>query len=231
MISFSKGFTITLPQSIVTSGLVLSLDAATYPGSGATWTDTIQSKAFTLYNSPTYSTSNGGYFSFSPASGQYAASSTSLTSSLTTWTVEAWHYYTGTNTGGDPCIVTETFPGSTSQINFSIGTNTSGNLQSGFFNGGWQVTPSYTLTTNAWYQIVGTYDGTTNKLYVNNSLVQSTNYTGTPATSQGGIRLMRRWDLADYWGGRLGIVRIYGKALSLGEISQNWSVNRSRFGL
>ena len=231
----SGGFSLSTASSpIVTTGLSLYLDAGnvtSYPGSGSTWTDTIASKLFTLYGSPTYSSNNGGYLSFIPASSQYAASSTSLTSSLTTWTVEVWHYYTGTNSGGLPCIVTETFPGSTSQINFSIGTNTSGNLQSGFYNGGWQVTPSYTLTANAWYQIVGTYDGTTNKLYVNNSLVQSTNYTGTPATSQGGIRLMRRWDLANYWGGRLSVVRIYNNALNTTQISQNFNAQRSRFGL
>jgi hypothetical protein len=225
-----------IPQTspVVTSGLVLNLDAgnlSSYPGSGATWTDTVQSRAFTLFGSPTYSSNNGGYLSFAPASSQYAASTTSLTSSLSTWTVEAWHYYTGTNSGGNPCIVTETFPGSTSQINYSLGSNTTSNLQSGFFNGGWRTTSATTLTTNAWYQIVGTYDGTTIKLYVNNSLVQSTSYAGTPARSQGGIRLMRRWDTTDYWGGNLAIVRIYDNALNLTQIDQNWGAQRSRFGL
>jgi hypothetical protein len=218
----------------VVNGLALALDAglvSSYPGSGSTWTDTITSKAFTLFGTPTYSSSNGGYLTFAPASSQYAASTTSLTGSLSNFTIEAWHYYTGTNSGGLPCIVTELFPGSTSQINFSLGTNTTGNLQSGFYNGGWQVTPSYTLTANAWYQIVGTYDGTTNKLYVNNSLVQSGSYTGTPATSQGGIRLMRRWDNAEYWGGRLSVVKIYNRALSSIEIGQNYNALRSRFGL
>jgi hypothetical protein len=220
--------------SIVTAGLVLSLDAgnpSSYPGSGATWTDTIQSKAFTLFNTPTYSPNNGGYLSFAPGSSQYASSATSLTSSLTNFTMEAWHYYDGTNSAGLPSIITETYPGSTSQINFSLGSNTTTGLQSGFFDGGWRTTNSTTLTANNWYQVVGTYDGTINRLYVNNSLIQSSSYTGTPATSQGGIRLMRRWDNADYWGGRLSIVRIYNKALTATEIDQNWNTNRSRFGL
>jgi hypothetical protein len=89
--------------SIVTTGLILSLDAgnpSSYPGSGATWTDTIQSKAFTLFNTPTYSSNNGGYLSFAPGSSQYASSATSLTSSLTNFTMEAWvsvRNYPGTN--------------------------------------------------------------------------------------------------------------------------------------
>jgi hypothetical protein len=127
--------------------------------------------------------------------------------------------------------VTENFPGTTGQINFSLGTNTSSPLQNGFFNGGWRTTLATTLSTNTWNYIVGTYDGSTIKLYVNNSLVQSTSYTGTSASSQGGIRLMRRWDNPDYWGGRLAIVRIYNNALNTTQIDQNWGAQRSRFDL
>ena len=231
---FAASVAASASPSIVTSGLVLNLDAgnvSSYPGSGATWTDTVQSRAFTLFGNPTYSSNNGGYLSFAPASSQYASSTTSLTSSLSTWTVEAWHYYTGTNSGGNPCIVTEVFPGSTSKINYSLGSNSTTNLQSGFFDGSWRVTSPYTLTANTWYQIVGTYDGTTNKLYVNNSLVQSASYAGTPTRSQGGIRLMRRWDTTDYWGGRLAIVNIYNSALNSTQIIQNYNARKSRFGL
>jgi hypothetical protein len=42
---------------------------------------------------------------------------------------------------------------------------------------------------------------------------------------------MRRWDLGDYWGGRLSVVRIYtGDILSTG-VTQNWNAQKSRFGL
>jgi hypothetical protein len=223
---------------VIQDGLVLALDAGdknSYPGSGATWTDIIQSRAFTLFNTPIYSSNNGGYLSFAPASSQYAQA-TSLPSSLSTWTVETWHYYTGTNSGLNPTIVTEVFPGSTSNINFNLGSQTAqGNtsLSSGFFNGSWRTTSATTLTTNTWNYVVGTYDGVTNKLYVNNLLVQSSSYTGTPISSQGGIRLMRRWDntSADYWGGRLSIVRIYNNAFDTTQITQNYNAQKSRFDL
>ena len=221
--------------TIITSGLTLSLDAGnplSYPGTGSTWTDTISGKTFTLFNSPTYSSNDGGYLLFTPASGQYAQSN-SLPSSLSKWTVEVWHYYTATNSGSLPSIITELFPGVTSKINFNLGSvfTSPGGLESGFFDGSWRVTASYSLTANAWYYIVGTYDGATNKLYINNTLVSSTSFTGTPTSSQGGIRLMRRWDLPDYWGGRLGIVRIYNRSLSETEVTQNFNNNKSRFGL
>jgi hypothetical protein len=208
---------------------VLSLDASTYSGSGSTWTDSIGGKQFTLFNSPAWSSSNGGYFTFAPASSQYAQA-TSLTGSLSTWTVEAWHYYEGTS-GGLPTIVTENYPGSTSQINYNLGSATTTGLQSAFFNGSWRTTPVQALSLNTWYHIVGTYDGTTIKLYVNSTMVQSTNYTGNPISSQGGIRLMRRWDNPDYWGGRLSIVNIYNYAISDTQVSSNWNSTKSRFGL
>jgi hypothetical protein len=204
---------------------VLSLDAADYSGTGP-WIDSVGGKSFTLTNSPTWSSSNGGYFNFIPASSQYAICSTSLPS-MSTWTVGVWHYYTGTETGGAPCIVTETFVGG--GINYSLGKN-NGGFSSGFFNGGWRVTDGYSLTPGNWYYIVGTYDGTTIKLYVNDTLVDSTNYTGTPTSSGAGIRLMERWDLADYWGGGLAIVDIYDVALSQSEITSKWSATKTRFG-
>ena len=204
---------------------VLSLDAADYSGTGP-WIDSVGGKSFTLTNSPTWSSSNEGYFNFIPASSQYAICSTSLPS-MSTWTVGVWHYYTGTETGGAPCIVTETFVGG--GINYSLGNN-NGGFSSGFFDGGWRVTDGYSLTPNNWYYIVGTYDGTTIKLYVNDTLVDSTNYTGTPTSSGAGIRLMERWDLADYWGGRLAIVDIYDVALSQSEITSKWSATKTRFG-
>ena len=205
---------------------VLSLDAADYSGSGP-WIDSIGGKSFTLTNSPTWSSSNGGYFNFVSSSSQYAICDTSLPS-MSTWTVGVWHYYTGTETGAAPCIVTETFIGGS--INYSLGKNLAP-FSVGFFNGSWRITDGYSLTPNNWYYIVGTYDGSTIKLYVNNTLVDSTNYTGTPTSSGAGIRLMERWDLSDYWGGRLAIVDIFDTALDQTEITTIWNSTKTRFGL
>ena len=225
------GPAITLPGAVT---LALSLDAgnpASYPGSGTTWTDLIGGKTFTLYGGVTYNGANGGYLSFDPASSQYAECSTSL-SDLNTWSVEAWHYYDGTNTGLSPCIVTEVFPGTTGFINYALGSLNDNNpaLMAGWYSGSWNMT-GYTLTAGAWYQIVGTNDGTTTNLYVNNTLVEQFASTGTPISSQGGIRLMQRWDNPEYWGGRVGIVKIYDGDLTQAGVTTSWNAHRARFGL
>jgi hypothetical protein len=211
---------------------VLSLDAgnpSSYPGSGTVWTDLIGGKTFNLINSPNYGAGFGGFLSFNTGSGQYAECATSL-SNLNTWSVGIWHFYDGTNAGSNPCIITEVYPGSSGQINYSIGNNT-GAFSSGFFDGGWKVTDGYSLTPGSWYFILGTYDGATVKLYINNTLVGSDNYTGTPISSQGGIRLMSRWDNPEFWGGLLSIVGIYDKALNTSQIASIWNLNKARFGL
>lgn len=234
-VTIGAGITISSEIVPVEAGLQLYLDAgdpASYPGTGSTWTDLVSAKAFTLYNSPTYSSNNGGYLNFDPASTQWA-DATSLPSSLTTWTVEAWHYYAGTNNNGSPCIVTEAFAGG--PINYTVGncTDSSPNLQVGYWDGSsFHPTPQGTiLTAGQWYQVVGTYDGTANQLYLNGAFVSSTASASVPASSGAGIRLMRRWDADQYWGGRLGIVRIYDAALTVNQVTQNFNADRSRFGL
>jgi hypothetical protein len=219
-----------------TAGLVLHLDAgnpASYPGSGSAWTDLIFANTFTLYNGPAYSSSNGGCIIFDPASGHYAQSP-SLGSSLPNWTVETWLYHDSTNMtiNSSACIVTEVYTGN--PINFTLGnvSDSFPNLQTGFFDGHWGVTSQgITLSTGQWYHLVGTWNGSLVKLYINGVLTDSYADGGTASSGGQGIRLMRRWDVPQYWGGKLAIVRIYDSDIGLSGVNQNWLANKSRFGL
>jgi hypothetical protein len=204
-------------------------NTSSYPGTGTVWTDIVGGKQFNLINGPGYDPGNGGKFYFYAPGAQYAECGSSL-SDLSEWSVGVWHYYTGSETGSAPCIVTEIFPGTTSNINYSLGYN-NGGFTAGFFDGGWRVTSTYTFTPNNWYYIVGTYDGTSLSLYVNNTLVDSANYSPGAISSNGGIRLMRRWDLPDYWDGYLATVEIYDRSLSQTQISSKWDLTKSRFEL
>lgn len=226
---------VSRPSTYVTTNLVYFLDAgntSSYPGSGSTWTDLMGTgRNITLYNSPTYSSANGGYLTFVPASSQYGECGTSLTY-MSNYTIEVWHYYT-TYSGSSPCIVTENWPGTTSRIGYALGVITIGapQLQTGFFTGAWQASGGWTPTANNWYHIVGTYDGANLRLYVNGSNVVTTANTTVIQSNTGGFRLMRRWDTTDYWGGRLAIYRLYNRALTASEVTQNYNADRSRFGL
>ena len=217
----------------VAAGLRLHLDAgntSSYPGSGTTWTDLVDGKQFTLYNGPTYYSSNGGYLNFDPGSGQYA-NATSFPATLPNWSVEAWHYYTGNNTGYNPCIITEAYAGT--YINFTLGT-IGGTLAVGHWDGGsFSQTPAASLITGHWYHLVGTYDGHTHNLYINGELAATGAASLTCISGGAGIVLMNRWDpgSTEYWGGRLAIVRIYDTTLDLAGVTQNYTADRTRFGL
>lgn len=217
---------------------VLYLDAgntSSYPGTGTTWTDLVGGRTFSLLGTtgtPTYSSDNGGKINFIVANGQYGACSSSLPS-LPTFTTSVWHYWDGTSSSGLPCILTEVYPGSTGKINYVLGKPQGSIAQSGYFNGGFQVSPQFTLSANNWYNIVTTCNSSQIvKVYVNNTLISTTTTSGAlPSSSNGGIRLMRRWDNAEFWGGYLATVQIYDKALDSEQVSSIWNATRSRYGL
>jgi hypothetical protein len=211
------------------------LDAAnprSYPGTGNTWYDLRGNVNFNLINNPPFiANSAGGSIGFTTSSNHWASSSTSL-SLMTRFTVEVWHYYTGVLTGLAPCIVTEFYYGSNGQINYNLGSTTSGiGLKIGYYNGGWNESSTYALSANNWYHISGTYDGANLRLYVNGVNQVTTANTGTPTANTGGIRLMRRWDFDEYWGGHLSTVKIYNRALTAQEILQNYNATKKRYGL
>jgi hypothetical protein len=220
---------------VVTNGLMVYLDAAnsrSYSGSGNTWYDLLGRINFTLQNSPPFlANSAGGSIGFTTSNYHYASSSSSLPL-MTRFSVEVWHYYTGSNSGNSPCIVTELYPGTTAQLNFSLGATTNiGNLRIGYYNNGWQESGVYTLTANNWYHIVGTYDGAYLRLYINSVNEMTTVNSQTPTANTGGIILMRRWDFAEHWGGHLSTVKIYNRALSAQEVLQNYNATKKRYGL
>lgn len=236
-LSVAATATYTFPT---TSGLVYYLDAgntSSYPGSGTTWTDLVGSGvAMTLYGSPAYSSAGGGSIVFVPASSQYGATSTSLTSTPN-WTIEVWHYYTGVFTGTNACIVTNNYPGTTAYIQFNLGSTSpvTNVIQTAFYNGGWVNNASYTPpTTNTWYHIVGTYNGASLVTYVNGTAVATTATTATALSNTAGFRIMRRWDTsgyADHWGGSLSVFRLYNRGITSTEVGSNFTATRGRFGI
>lgn len=215
---------------------VLSLDAgntASYPGSGSRWYDLVDGKQFDLLGAsgvPTYQPENGGKILFYAAGGHYAACTSSLPT-MNKFTLSVWHYWNDGNTGGLPCIISEIYVGG--PINYFLGNLQGDGLRGGYFNGGFQMSPVINITANNWYHIVLTCDvNQVVKIYVNNTLISTTQTSGAqPTSSNGGIHLMRRWDNTEFWDGYLAKVDIYNKDLNQAQITSVWDLNRSRFGL
>ena len=223
---------------IVDSSLKVWLDAAqndSYPGSGTTWTNLSNSSAnATLINTPTFNFLNaGGTFTFDKNTFEYA---TILDQGdFNFWTVETWAKITSSLTNQVTAIVTGQYDLST-KLNFSIGTNRAPvnyNLCAGFYDGSWHNTTGFSPVLDTWYHLVGTYDGSTIKFYVNGVLNSFLDYAGTPQ-SGGEIRIARRWDeistnSINYFPGEISLIRIYNRHLDIIEVKNNFNTERHRF--
>ena len=218
----------------ITTNLFLNLDANSYSGSGTTWADlSSNGRNATLINAPTYNSANGGYFHFTDTSFQYAV--TAAVPSISDWTLEAWYRPTKSLTGKVTAVACNEF---TTVLNYSLGNNfapTSYNLCGGYYNGGWIRTTGLVPTLNTWYQGVVTYDGSTVIQY-SNAVSQSTVSSSASCVSGGGVRIARRWDLANndaanFFDGDISIVRIYSVALNSSQILQNFNAVRNRYGI
>jgi len=78
-----------------------------------------------------------------------------------------------------------------------------------------------TISPNVWYFIVGTYDGSTAKLYLNGTLEATGSHSGTISDSGNSLRLGCRSDAApcaEPFGGLLDEVAIYSEALLSSQI-------------
>ena len=227
------------PTSTQAAGLLVNLDSGnltSYPGTGSTWYDLAgTANNATLFNSPTYSSSYDGILEFDDVSLEYGTIPD--IGSLSNWTVEVWFRLTTSLAGKVSSLVSNQF--NSTVLNFSIGTNnmpTNSNLAVGFYNinnGGWKTTTGVVPVVGEWYQVVGTYDGTTVRQYVNGVASGGTLSTSVSSQSGGEIRLMRRWDetlasgnLVD---GDLSIVKIYNTVLSPSDVLQNYNNTYTRF--
>jgi hypothetical protein len=221
-------------SGVVQSGLVLSLDAgktASYPGSGTTWTDlSTNNLSAELVNSPTYNSSNGGFFQFVTDDFARIPNNTSLDTQ--TPTVEVWIKTNATNQNGfwfEKGTVNSQYAlfqeGTTIQWRMNIGGNTT-NLT---------TTTANFINTSNWYQVVGTYTSGQRHLYINGNLVNSDTQTGTLSTNSGGMSIGVYGGFSGargyYYNGNLAICRIYNRKLSIAEIQQNFYASKSRFGI
>lgn len=208
---------------------IMNLDGSSYGGSGTTWTDSIGSKAFTLQNSPTWSSTNGGQFRFDAASSQYATLGEGAGfNTLSSWTVQSVVKLSSLPSSGKvPCIITEYWQrAGQSKINFAQGfINGSPILQGGFFdsgNGFWNVSNAVaSASTGTWYDLVTTYDGPTHTLkqYVNGTYIGATTCPGTPGSSNPGLVVAKRWDVNDYLDCTIKAINIWDGVLIDSEVT------------
>ena len=229
----------------VTSGLILNYDisnASSYPGSGTTITDLQANSNSTIFNSPTYTSSGGGYLTFN-GSNQYFTTNTSLNPVLspantsTTISIFLWIY--PMDNGVIVQEIGQTTPNSAwhdSQIEMVAGT-----LRFSV----WQNQPGFasSISTplNNWHYVGFTYNGTNLVGYVNgaSAVTSGTISRQTPYNDGGNLGLHYAIAHADgtnlgdgtFSNMRFGGMQVYNTALSASDVLNNYNATKSRFGL
>jgi hypothetical protein len=223
----------------VTSNLVLyynPADTSSYSGSGTTVNSLASPNLAGTMSNITYTSP---YFAYNGTSSPVSVADTAaLEPGSGDFTLEAWVYYS-TITGSTRTFVSKTDNGGlASAWSYGFRTLSNGATYLEVGNGTTSVTtPTYTVTTGQWYQIVGVWTNVASnsiELYVNSasqgsnahafaSIKNSTNplYLGS---YNGG-------EFSQWFNGRMGIVRYYNAALTAAQVLQNYNANRSTYGL
>lgn len=213
---------------IPNNGLVLWLDPSytnSYTGSGSAWYDLASpSNDATLINSPTYSSSNGGYFTFN-GSTQYA-NVTGAVVSATTYTKCVWFYLNATF---DNNLISSDTGG-----HYMFFNNTN-KLYSGHVN--WTGFPTTypstgTFANNTWHFAALTFSTSTGMVLYKNGVLDST-YTAqkTAHTGDGTTRIGSYGNPGNMLNGRIAHVLIYNRELTSEEVLAIYTGTKARFGL
>lgn len=224
--------------SIVTSGLILNLDAgnaSSYPGTGTTWTDLSPTgNNGTLVNGVGYSSSNGGVLTFDGVN-DYVELGTNTSLNLINISISVWVKPT-TTTDYIPIIgrYANTTPNNGWELFYLKSTNK-------FYFGGRESVSSYlqlmsnnTYSLNNWYNITGVKSGNVWSLYVNGVLDNSlTLGSGTITFGTNSMQIGGELAGGTWYYGKSDISQsiIYNRALSQGEVTQNYNTLKTRFGL
>ena len=104
-------------------------------------------------------------------------------------------------------------------------------------DGGYQsLGPSKTtagITNGQWHHIVGSWDGSTKRIYVDGVDKASVSKSGALTTNSNGAAIGSFGGTSSgyYFGGDIAIVKIYNKGLSATEVKQNYNSQKNRFDI
>ena len=217
--------------NIVTDGLVYAIDAGSersYPGSGTAVTDLVGSSNGVLENGVGFDSANGGSWDFD---GVDEFITLPFNSSLDVDYLTAQVFVKSTFAIG-PSTRHYVFSGPSHQWGIIVDEantlrwyiNTTGGVLEITWN-------DSSVSQDVWMDITCTFNGSTAKIYVNGVEVVSGSITGTINTATDTGRLMDYREGGYETEGLASIFRIYNKALSAAEVTQNFNAQKSRFGL
>jgi hypothetical protein len=214
--------------SIITSGLVLNLDAgnaASYPGTGTTWTDLSgNGNNATLYNGAAYSSANGGVMVFDGIN-DYAKTSAGIFNN-SSFSYNGWFKFSSL-TGG-------IYEYQDNNNGFRLVANSNGTMLFRLFftNGSYSTEiTSAQLTTGVYKYISLNFElGVGAKIYINNTLIHTFNTTYTPQYGLSQFFSIGGGAWAGFGNYNSNNIQVYNRSLTSTEVTQNFNAFKSRYG-
>lgn len=177
-----------------------------------------------ILNTPTYTASNGGYLTLNGTNQYITVPTNGAWAFGANGTVEMWVYILS-NPGGNRRL-------------FSVNNNTSsldaylnGATYNIYFHGSSAGTTN-PINSNIWVHLTFRYLAGALTVYVNNAAVAMTGTTTGYNITNTGTLYIGNFNTVGYeLNARLGSFRIYSKGLSAQEVSNNFNVTRSKYGV
>jgi hypothetical protein len=227
--------------NFVTTNLKLHFNPASYlsyPSSGTTINDLTGNLLNGAMSNVTFA---NPYFTFNGLSSTITSSDSALLEPTTgDFSVEVWINYS-VIAGSSRCVLSKTDGPNSSDWGYGIRTTSSGVTYMEVGNGTTTLnSPTYTVTTNTWYQIVGVFTNVASNsiaLYVNGvsqgtptshsfTSIKNTTHDLSIGSFDNNIGGYGQW-----FNGKMGIVRFYNSALSASDVSKNFEANRNLYGI
>jgi hypothetical protein len=227
---------------LVTDGLILYLDAGnanSYPGSGTTWTDISgNGNTGTLVNGPTFNSANGGSIVFDGINDYVTIPYSSTLNTPSGATYEFWLKNDGTKTA---CFLNRgTADTGTNGDNPRIYHYNTNKLYIDWntLAGSDRYADNVTYNELAFNNLVFIFSPAQPFVVYANSVALSVTMSGSASSDAtllnnnnpiilGGAL----WGAVPYYAGKIASVKLYNRALSSAEITQNFNALRGRYGL
>jgi hypothetical protein len=218
-------------ENIVTSGMVLNLDAgfvSSYPTSATTWYDLSYSgNNGTLTNGPTFSSLSGGSIVFDGVDDYVNCgnnNSLKITGPITINTI----FKVNSFTNDYQAIVSMGDDSYRFQRNAATNKLAFGSRNIGLTD----LISTTNISGNTWYITSAVYNGSTMQIYINGVLDAIGNASGSlPASSYNLLVGGNAQFPARAWDGYISNVQIYNRGLSPFEVYQNYNSMKGRFGI
>jgi hypothetical protein len=217
-------------ENIVENGLVLNIDAvstSSYSGTGLTAYDLSGfGNTATLVNGTGFTGTNGGAFLFD-GTNDYISMGTASSVKPTQLTLACFFKINAINA---PNVIVGKQGTGVGAASYALVVQ-NGKLNFRIESGGIQDA-SYTFSNTSTYNYaVGTYDGSTMKLYLNGSLVGTATTSVSIIYSDSYPLLMGYYANAFATNMSIGSLKLYNRPLSATEIQQNFNAMRERYNL